>query len=194
MQDDLRILGLPDEFHEVAGNLPQGLSAAELVARGYAWYQSKYDTSAPGRRSTNGRVFEGLVLLALHNAGIHPIYYQASVAHIPQVVYDILLYDTKQPIVLSCKVSLRERWKQADLEAAALRQVYRGAQSVLLTLSASEGRRLQRQIESSDVLGLDECIVIQSKGDRFDGLISKLEGMKFTKATPIMPVEGKILP
>jgi len=193
MQSYISSLGLPSEYDNVVKNLRDGISGSELVKVGYDWYRGHYNTSASSQRGVNGRVFEGLILEALYRAGIYPAYYQATVKFIPNVKYDILLYHPKHLVVLSCKVSLRERWKQADLEGSALKQVYRGAQSVLLTLSESEGSRVQRQIENSEALGLDECVVVKSNGDRFDILIQDLQEMQFVEASPVMPVKGRIM-
>ena len=55
------------------------------------------------------------------------------------------------------KVSLRERYKQADLEGMALRQVYRNAESYLITLS-DEAVGVTRKIENGDIAGLSGCI------------------------------------
>lgn len=193
MQDWATSLGMPSEFYDVRRNIRSDAKGAELVCSGYDWYKSHFDTSAPKQRGKNGQVFEGLVLEALFRATIYPAYYQATVAFVPNVVYDILLFHPKHPVVLSCKTSLRERWKQADLEGFALKQVYRGAHSVLLTLNRREGDGVQNQIAASEVLGLDECIVIQSKDDRFDQLIGKLMRTTYRVAGTVVPVEGRIL-
>lgn len=186
-------LNLPYMFSTVAANIPDDLSGSEFVKSGYDWYRSNHSTSQAKNRGLNGQIFEGLVLGALHKEEIFPAYYQAKVAFIPNTVYDILLYHPRRPVILSCKVSLRERWKQADLEGAALKQVYRGAKSILLTLSHKEGVRVQRQIENHEVMGLDACIVIQSKGDYFDRLIQELKCTQFLEASPIIPVDGRIM-
>ncbi len=186
-------LGLPEEYQNVINNISRGITGSEFVKTGYSWYSGNYDTSAPSQRNKSGKVFEWLILQALCQARICPAYYQATVLHVPHVVYDILLYHETHPVVLSCKVSLRERWKQADLEALALRQVYRGAQSILLTLNSREGTRVQRQIEESEVLGLDECVVIQSQGDRFDDLILELQQRQFDYVESVIPVQGHLV-
>ena len=185
--------GPPEEYQHAIENIPSGITGSEFVKTGYHKYQQLYNTSAPSQRSKNGKVFEWLILHALCQARICPAYYQATVLHVPHVVYDILLYHKTHPLVLSCKVSLRERWKQADLEALALRQVYRGAHSILLTLNSIEGTRVQRQIEESEVLGLDECVVIQSQGDRFDDLILELQQRQFDYVEPVIPVHGHLV-
>lgn len=193
LYDSIRELRLPDEFYAVISQLNSELRGSELVAKGYDLYKSIYDTSKAAQRGKNGKVFEGLIVYALYLQGIYPIYYQASVTFVPHVIYDILLYHPKNAVVLSCKTSLRERWKQADLEGMALRQVYRGARSILLTLSAAEGKRLQRQVSSGEVLGLDECIVIGGGETRFDELLLTLADTDFETATSIVPVTGKVL-
>ena len=193
MFEHLGSLGLPAEFDQVCRSVPESVTGSEFIVAGYQWYKARYNTSKASYRRRNGQVFEGLVLCALQKAGVSPVYYQARVELIPTVVYDILLYDRKRPAVLSCKTSLRERWKQADLEGLALKQVYLGATNYLLTLSEQEGAKVQRRIEDSEVFGLDECIVIKSQGDRFDQLIEELAGRDFTEASPIVPVTGKIL-
>ena len=195
MQHKLALLGPrpPEEYQRAIENIPPEITGSEFVKTGYENYQHLYNTSAPSQRNKNGEVFEWLILQALCQAQIYPAYYQATVLHVPHVVYDILLYHKTHPIVLSCKVSLRERWKQADLEALALRQVYRGAYSILLTLNSSEGTRVQRQINESEVLGLNECVVIQSREDRFDDLILELQQRQFDFVEPVIPVQGGVV-
>lgn len=192
MPNWLDSLDLPAEYEEVAKNIPNGLLGSQYILAGYDWYESNYDTSAPKQRAKNGKVFEALILYALFRAGIYPAYYQATVKFIPHVVYDILLYHPTYPVILSCKTSLRERWKQADLEGLALKQVYRGASSYLLTLS-SEGVRVQRLVEESEAVGLDSCIVIESAGDRFDQLLQSLSEKRFVEASKILPVVGRVM-
>ncbi len=185
-------LDLPDEYSVVTRNIPDELNGSKFILAGYDWYKSNYDTSAPKQRGKNGKIFEGLILDALYKAGVFPAYYQATVQFIPHVVYDILLYHPKHPVILSCKTSLRERWKQADLEGLALKQVYRAAQSYLLTLS-SEGGRIQRLVERSEALGLDGCIVINTSDDYFDKLLKNLKELEFVEASPVLPVSGQIM-
>lgn len=186
---------------EIAGNtllvnilagLPEGLRGAELVLSGYESYKKSVDHTAQRARVKNGLVFEALLLEALLAEDISPIYYQATVEHVPNVVFDILLYDSKRPAVLSCKTSLRERWKQADLEGTVLKQVYGGARSVLLTLS-DEGYNVQQKIDNHEVHGLDEVIVISRGQSAFDKLLRNLAEWQIAKAKEVMPVDGTLL-
>ena len=68
--------------------------------------------------SANGRVLECLVCGTLARAGVVPFHYQARFALVPNADFDVVCYDPKQPVVLSMKASLRERYKQAGLEGA----------------------------------------------------------------------------
>lgn len=78
---------------------------------------------------------------------IQPFYYQAKFHHVPPCKCDIVLYDDRRPVVLSVKVSLLERYKQADLEGIALRQVYRQARQYLITLNRQEVARKPPRID-----------------------------------------------
>ena len=67
--------------------------------------------------------FKFIIYSLLYREGIKPFYTQAKVAFVPNVNYDALLYNQSAPVSLSLKTSLRERYKQADLEAVALRYI-----------------------------------------------------------------------
>ncbi len=186
---------IPDRdgvYSEIADALPEGLAGSELVLEGYAEYESRYDTSAARNRPMNGKVFECLILEALLQQGISPAYHQATVVNVPNVVFDILLYDPRRPVVLSCKTSLRERWKQADLEGTVLKQVYGGATSILLTLS-EEGSGVQEKIDQHEVNGLDQCIVVSYSHSAFDSFLTQIADRRITRATPVLPVSGKLV-
>jgi len=119
---------------------------------------------------------------------IVPFYYQAF---IPNVNFDIVCYNDVSPVVLSCKVSLRERWKQADLEGLAIKQVYRKSKVHLITAAENEQDRLQKKIKSENVNGLDSCILAQSPD--FDRLLMDLKKQSFIVAEEINPIQrGKL--
>ena len=110
--------------------------------------------------------------------GIFPFFMQAKVAFVPNVNYDILLYAKDLgPICISAKTSLRERYKQAALEAFALKNVHRRAKSYLLTLGVREARRESRKLLTGDVLGLDAILVASLP--EFDQLIKELKSFEF---------------
>lgn len=114
-----------------------------------------------GQGSTNnlrGKWFEFAIALVLIDKGITPFYYQTSLAFVSDVVFDFIIFtDELSPICLSAKTSLRERRKQTDLEALALKSVYRKSKSYLLTIDSNDKsiKNLERKIDNKDVLGLD---------------------------------------
>lgn len=149
---------------------------------------NKYNKNYDCTNTLNGKIFELIIVTVLFNAGIKPFYTNAKVHFVPGVHYDILLYSENNfPVVLSIKTSLRERWKQADLEALALNNVYRKAESYLLTLNEQEAdARINRKDEW---LGLDDFIYCLS--DSFDGFIEKLKSYKFVVPEKIELVEAQ---
>ena len=67
---------------------------------------------------------------------------------------------------ISAKTTLRERYKQTDLEAVALKYVHRRAKSFLINISEAENRKLQQKIQNGDVMGLDGSVF--AFGSEFD--------------------------
>ena len=127
-------------------------------------------TKNPG---LNGYVFEGLLAVLFYRLGISPIFLQAKMAFIPNVEFDFVAYSKEiGPIVLSAKTSLRERYKQADLEGMMMRQVHRRAKSYLLTLNAAEAKNINSKIQEGKVLGLDRVYVASES--EFDDLVEEL--------------------
>ena len=122
----------------------------------------------------NGSVFEGIIGCCLYRAGILPLFVQAKLAFIPNINFDFVAYSQVfGPIVLSAKTSLRERYKQADLEGMMMRQVHRKAKSYLLTLDEKEAKSVNQKISNGQVLGIDEVVLVNS--NEFDELILKLQ-------------------
>lgn len=128
-------------------------------------------------RNANGRFFELTIQRLLVKYGIVPFYINAEVALVPDVNFDIIIY-TKEcgPVCLSIKTSLRERYKQANLEAIALKQVHRKSKTFLLTMESNEAQKLAKKINDGIVVGIDD--VIDCGTDKIDTLL--LELGKFT--------------
>ena len=96
-------------------------SPAEYVSK----YWQAYKNLNINNNALNGKIFELIISTIFIRENILPIYLQANVAFIPNVEYDLVLYNKEQgPISISLKTSLRERKKQADLEAIALKYVH----------------------------------------------------------------------
>lgn len=153
------------------------LSPSDYVKECWKRYQL-----CPGKNnSTNGTVFEYIIETALYNNGILPMFTQASMAFVPNANFDVLLYTSDNfPIGLSLKTSLRERYKQADLEAIALKYVHRRALNYLITFSGDEATGVKSKIKDGTLLGINR--VITADTSEFDELCEEL--MKYTFIEP----------
>ena len=145
-------------------------------------YISKYWKAYAGHpeanNSTNGKIFEYILASLLIRENIIPLYLEARVAFVPNVIFDLMLYSKERgPICLSAKTSLRERYKQADLEAIALKNVHRRSLNYLITLHEREAKSVKSKIGSGQVIGLDDVIV--ATNPEFDHLIVILKGYEF---------------
>lgn len=78
---------------------------------------------------------------------------------------------------MSLKTSLRERYKQADLEAVALKYVHRKALNYLITLGSDEAENVKRKAANGELLGINKVICADSI--EFDVLLNELSAMTF---------------
>ncbi len=143
-------------------------------------FWKRYEAQQKEDNSINGKVFEYLIISLLINNAILPLYIQAKVAFVPNVDFDLLLYSKEKPIALSIKTSLRERYKQADLEAIALKYVHRKADCYLLTLHTKEAQSVNEKIYLGEVIGIDRVIDVRSQA--INDLIDQLSCMQFDLA------------
>lgn len=142
--------------------------ASEIVQQIWSVYQSDYNED----NSVNGAVFEEILGYVLTIKGCTPFYMQAKVAYVPNVNYDFILFDQEEgPVSISAKTTLRERWKQADLEAVALKYVHRNALSYLLTLDTVAVAT--RRTRLKECMALNDFILADSSA--FDELIETLQ-------------------
>ena len=112
-------------------------------------------------------------------------------AFVPNVNFDTILYNKAMPVSLSLKTSLRERYKQADLEAIALKYIYRKSKCYLLTMDTDEANRVKRKIMDGDVIGLDE--VIDCNTEDINRLIDILRGIGFITSVQVEAVKGNLV-
>jgi hypothetical protein len=139
---------IPDFFH-VPG-IPSD-NASLYIERCWSEYQRAHPSEDVG---TNGKFFELCIATLLVREDILPVYLQAQVAFVPNIEYDFILYTADRgPICSSTKTTLRERYKQADLEAVALKYVHRRAESYLVNLSEDENRSLKNKIAQGGLMG-----------------------------------------
>ena len=161
-----------------------GLLPHQFIRSGYEFYLQNY----PSVESLNGYIFEFLICEALLQNDISPIYYQASFSLIPNINFDVICYEERAPVSLSIKTSLRERYKQADLEAMALRQVYRNSECYLL-VRTDEYIKVRSKIKDGYLFGLNDCL--RADSEDFDTLIDSLKSRSFSLAEPVIPIRGR---
>lgn len=166
-------------FDEICPDFTQfaGVKPSEFISE--IW--NKFENNGEYDRSINGKVFEYLLSAMLINENLLPFYAQAKVAFVPNADYDLLLYcKEKGPVVLSAKTTLRERYKQADLEAVALKYVYRKSESFLITMDEKEAKNIQDKVIEGDVIGINR--VFYALSIEFDEFVAYLKTHKFQKA------------
>ena len=147
-------------------------------------YWNEYSKHPEKNNSQNGKVFEYILATLCVRENILPIYLIAKVAFVPNVIYDIMFYTTeKGPICWSIKTSLRERYKQADLEAIALKYVHRKALSYLITLEKREAK-----IKDGSVIGIDNVIV--ATDEEFNDLIAELKEFEFSEPPTVKVIDS----
>ena len=142
-------------------------------------------------RVTNGAILELAVCETLARSNVGPLYYQVEFAWLPEHTFDIAAWTQQNsPVIISVKNSLRERWKQADLEGLALKAKFPRAYSYLVTQEANEAARRKQSIAAGGCAGLDE--VILANKPEMDEFIEKLKGLNLIPATKIMPLNGQL--
>ncbi|MFD1015702.1 hypothetical protein [Winogradskyella rapida] len=152
-------------------------------------FWDKYEAYAERNSNLNGKMFEYILASLCIRENILPIYMSAKVAFVPNVVYDLMFYSAERgPICWSVKTSLRERYKQADLESIALKYVHRKALSYLITLNETEAKSVKRKIKTGDVIGLDDVVV--ATNPEFDDLVADLKEFKFELPPTVKVIES----
>jgi hypothetical protein len=151
-------------------------------------FWDKYESQDDRNPNLNGKMFEYILASLCIREGILPLYLSAKVAFVPNVIYDLMFYTKERgPICWSVKTSLRERYKQADLESIALKYVHRKALSYLITLS-EEAKGVKEKIKSGDVIGLDNVIIATTA--EFDDLVTDLKTFKFEEPPTVKVIKS----
>ncbi|OQD44102.1 hypothetical protein BUL40_00675 [Croceivirga radicis] len=169
-------------FMEVKYNKP-----SEYISTYWNGYLEKRDVlldNEQQKRGVNGKIFEIIIATLLIREKIYPIYMNAKVAFVPNINYDLLLYSTDRgPICLSAKTSFRERYKQADLEAIAMKYVHRRSNCYLITLSEDDANMVNAKQKIGDVIGLDSAVCATSSD--FDDVIEEIKELNLVESPEI---------
>ncbi|MCS7087700.1 MAG: hypothetical protein NZL91_03255 [Thermoflexales bacterium] len=169
------------------------LQPSEYVAR--TWQRYENDQAAHGsqaNQSLNGKFFELTLATLLIGRRVLPIYLGAKVAFVPNIVYDLILYvESLGPVCISAKTSLRERYKQADLEAVALKFVHRRARYYLVTLSSAEAGSLKQKLSNGELLGVDK--VVLANQPELNALVEELEQMRRIESPRVSVIDSAVV-
>ena len=133
-----------------------------------------------------GKAFELLIACALIKAEVLPFYWQASLEFVPLANFDLVVYtEEKGPIALSCKTSIRERYKQAEFEAQALKNVHKRAKTYLLTMESTEASGVNHKRKEGILSCIDKVVVANRV--EFNKLIEDLQSLTII-AAPIVSI------
>ena len=147
----------------------------------YLWNKAEKDERLT--RDVRGKFFELVIACCLIKNGILPFFWQAQLEFVPLANFDLVIYtEERGPIVLSLKTSIRERYKQAEFEAQAMKDVHRRAKNFLVTMEKDEAESLQAKIDSGVLSGIDAVVVATEKSS--DELIKMLKTLSIVD-TPV---------
>lgn len=166
----------------------EGLVASEQL--NLLW--QTYLSHCKNNNNVNGKVFEAIIATILLENGIGPIFSQAKVVFVPNVNFDLIVYSKEfGPISISAKTSLRERYKQADLESVSLKYVHRKAKCFLVTMDKPEASRLERKLKGGDLLGIDSIVI--GNDASFDEMINFLSELDLEKPKAVEIVSSNYI-
>ena len=92
---------------------------------------------------------------------------------------------------ISLKTSLRERYKQADLEAIALKYVHRNAKNYLIMLKSDETASLKQKLKKGELLGINE--VIAADDVEFDEFVDNMKKNKYINPGKVDIITGNLV-
>jgi hypothetical protein len=136
-------------------------------------HAEKTGRSAQSIANLRGNWLEYGMLLALKYHKLTPAYFQAEFKVVPNARNDVMVWSKEHgPIIISCKTSLRERYKQADLEAVALKAHYPDARFFLVTIDPDKQHvdRVRKKIADKEVVALQAIYDETDIGGLFDFL------------------------
>ena len=122
-----------------------------------------------------GNWLELALIIALKHKGLTPIYYQFQLQKVTDSVMDVAVFSEKRgPIVMSCKTSLRERYKQSEEEAVETRKHFPNQMTVIVTLDADKKHvaNVRKKIEKGEVEAV-EGVYDETNLDKFFEMLAQ---------------------
>ena len=127
----------------------------------YEKYKIEYlrDNGKAINNGFNGQIFEAIFAFLLNREDIKIYSHDEYIDGIKYVKPDFLIKKNEHYIFLSLKVSMRERWKQADWESIKYKEKYPNAVCILIMNDKSEYPGIKRKIQH---LHLDKVYLASS--------------------------------
>ncbi len=172
------------KYRSILAEIEKQMTPHETVKQFWKIYKK-----TNGNNNLNGKMFEFIVCECLVHFGVGPLYFQSRFYGLEHDTYDLASWtEDGSPIIISCKTSLRERWKQAELEGRLLKLKYSKAESYLITLNDREANRRRQGIRDGTVTGIDEIYLADRP--EFDSFVERMKGTGLTAVKPILPLQG----
>ncbi|WP_334347470.1 hypothetical protein [Candidatus Phytoplasma prunorum] len=122
-------------------------------------YFTTYQYNSQSQKVIRGKINEYLILFYFQHRRITNLYPQASLFYIPDIKFDLVLFEIKKRIVVfSMKTTLRDRYKIAILEAQQLKKLDTRFEFYLLTNNTTEAQRLQHKISTGKVPMINQVV------------------------------------
>ena len=127
----------------------------------YEVFKQKYliENNKPINNVINGIIFEAIFAYLLDREGLLIRSHDESIDGIKFVKPDFLVEKNNMLIFFSLKVSMRERWKQADWESIQFKKKHPNSKCILLTADNKDADRISMFIADLD---LDEIFSVFS--------------------------------
>ena len=136
-------------------------------------------------RSVHGKYFEYVIGESLAQKGVRYLYHQADVLHVPLATFDWFLYHETHPVSISCKTKARDRWKQAALEASALKRVYVKAVNYLVTIERVPST-VEKKVRAP--LSIDHYVVANHR--EYSDAVKSITQREYSEAIDRSPIHG----
>lgn len=184
-----------DIFNEVKWHdvfFDKSLKPSEIVRE---LYLNRFETIFSKMKNSNalrGSVFENLILSIFLGNNIKPIYEQCTLQFVPNVRFDLILFESPlKPIIISLKTSLRERYKQVELEAYYCKQVYKRAECLFISLDSQGVRAQEVKKNKFEILYIDNFIIASEH--KFDRIIKQLSNNDYQESSTFNVVKSGAL-
>ena len=159
----------------------KNLKPSEMVREIYLNRFEKIFKTKKNVNSLRGSAFENLILAIFLINEIKPIYEQCTLQFVPNVRFDFILFENPtKPTIISLKTSLRERYKQVELEAYYCKQVYKQTKCIFISLDSEGVRAAEVKKKLFEVLYIDEFVV--ATDNQFDLLVKKLKNYDYHRS------------